>query len=294
MKKHFFWIIIGLISISFILNTIYAESKQLSEPIFLEHYIEVEANEYPTFYYITNSDDPTTVSYVEMAGITTHVIQDNVFYDLNDSGPSILNNQTFNHYAVRSFQLVIDSFYLQEEFKNGKISFDELTIYFNDGTEFITPIGQVVINENDNNSNFLDSYATTNSTNAGLTYSYRAETNLTIENINMTFEELFKDEVMILLNIDPEIQNRNPDEFKGEDISNIDFPVSIAENQLIQLHNSINPNLIKVINFPIYISGITKDDEKFTSYSWVNNQPFSLTKEELDQIIDENSRGRFK
>lgn len=288
MKKHFFWIAIGLISISFIANIIYADSKQLAEPIFLEHYIEVGANEYPTFYYITNSDDPTTVSYIEMDGITTQVIQDNTIYNLDESGPSILNDQTFNHFAVRSFQLVIDSFYLQEEFKNGKITFDDITVFFNDGTELMTPIGQVIIKENDNNSNLLDSYATTSSTNAGFTYSYRAEKDLTITSINTPFEELFQDDLMIFLNADPNTQNRNSDEFKGKNLRDVDFPVPIAENQLIQLYSFIKPDLIAVVNSPIYISGITKDGEDFTSYSWLNNQPFSLTKEDLEHIIDEN------
>ena len=42
MKPRFFWIALILIGISWISNSIYAHSKQLDKPIFLDHYIDVE------------------------------------------------------------------------------------------------------------------------------------------------------------------------------------------------------------------------------------------------------------
>lgn len=294
MKQRFFWIVIALISINFTLNAVYAQSKRLSEPIFLEHYIEVVADQYPKFYYITNNDDPTTISYVEINGATFHVTQDTNFFDLSDSGPSVLNEQTYNHYALRSFQLSTDSFYLEDVFVDGKFSFDEISIYFNDGTYLTTPIGQVIINEEDYNSELLSPYATTSSSDTGLTYSYRAEKDMEINDISMTFKESFQDDLIIMLNTDQKVQNRDSDEFRGEDFKNIEFPISVKEGEFIQLHTDIRSDVIGVIEFPIYISGVTKDGEEFTSYAWLNNQQLYLEKEELKQVIEGKGRGGFK
>ena len=75
MNARFFWVALSLIGISWIANSIYAYSKQLDEPIFLDHYIETALQDtiYMTFYYLTNKNDLTKVTSVsagEWVGIS--------------------------------------------------------------------------------------------------------------------------------------------------------------------------------------------------------------------------------
>ena len=68
MRERYFWAAIGLIAISWIVNSLYAQSKQLKEPVFLDHYIEtaMDDHNYITFYYLTNKNDRSRITYVEL------------------------------------------------------------------------------------------------------------------------------------------------------------------------------------------------------------------------------------
>ncbi|MBB4822858.1 hypothetical protein HNO89_000076 [Sporosarcina luteola] len=70
MKELVFWILIGIVEIGWIANYLYADSKRLAEPIFLDHYVEItnDFHDY-IFYYLTNQGDQSKVNYVRMIGI---------------------------------------------------------------------------------------------------------------------------------------------------------------------------------------------------------------------------------
>lgn len=294
MKGRFFWIGIFVVSLSFIANTIYAQSNRLAEPIFLEHYIETTVDQYPTFYYITNRDDPATISYVEMNEVASYVVQNDGFFGFEDVGTDALNEQTFTHHALRSFQIRTDDLIDEDAFKDGKFEFDEMTIHFNDGTDLTTPIGLVIINEEDYNESLLDGYATTSFVEGGLIYSYRTEQDLKIEEISMTFDELFQNEVTIEINTDQVLEYNEYELFQGTDLKNIDLPISLKENQQFQLYAKITSKLIGVMDFPLYISGTATNGDEFTTHTWINNTQFYLNQDELKQIIKDKSRGVSK
>ena len=104
MRGRIFWIALFLIGLSWILNSYYAYSKKLDEPIFLEHYIAkpvYEDNNYLTLYYLTNKNDDSHVSHVNFGGITGYVAREDFFdgfgFYENEYNPDI---QTFTHYAL--------------------------------------------------------------------------------------------------------------------------------------------------------------------------------------------------
>lgn len=294
MKVRFFWGAIVVISLSFIINLIYAQSKRLAEPIFIDHYIEASVHQYPRFYYLTNRDDPTTVVNVVINDERVRVIQNNDFFSDDEEARDALNEQTYNQYALRSFQIAGDDFLPEEAFEEGRFIFDEMTIYFSNGTELTTPIGLVILHETMDDADPLESYAITSPKEGGSIYSYRSREDLEIGEFTGTFNDLLQNDLIIQLNIDAPTEDDNLDTFTGTNLEDIDFPITLKENQLFQLYGKITSNLTGVIDFPLYISGITAKGEAFVSRAWLNNQQFYLEKNDIEQIIKKRSRGESK
>ena len=144
MKARFFWVALSLIGISWTLNSFYAHSKQLDEPIFLNHYIEttMQENTYLTFYYLTNKNDTSHVSFVNMGTVGGYIVGDHFFYTPNLLD---LNEQTFTHHVLRSIQVEFNSSDFETAVRDGDFSFDEMDVFFTDGREMTVPIGQVIV-----------------------------------------------------------------------------------------------------------------------------------------------------
>ena len=83
MRESYFWVALGLIAISWIANSFYAHSKQLKEPVFLDHYIETTMDEhnYVTFYYLANKNDRSRIRYVEMGDLHGYPQNDFLYID---------------------------------------------------------------------------------------------------------------------------------------------------------------------------------------------------------------------
>lgn len=123
MKPRFFWIALILIGISWISNSIYAHSKQLDKPIFLDHYIDVELQDYIyiTFYYLTNKNDSSVVSSVSTGELIGYP-EDPYFTD-----EGIQNRQSFNNHVLRSVNVRFD---LEQPSVPEIYSFTEMDIFF--------------------------------------------------------------------------------------------------------------------------------------------------------------------
>src|SRR4051794_23819727 len=99
MRERYFWAAIVLIALSWVINSLYAQSKQLKEPLFLNHYIETTMGDhtYITFYYVTNKNDTSRVSYVNLGELTGYV-QNDYFH----TNPTYQNIDTYTHHGLRS------------------------------------------------------------------------------------------------------------------------------------------------------------------------------------------------
>ena len=142
MRERYFWAAIGLIAISWIANSLYAQSKQLKEPVFLDHYIEttMDDHNYITFYYLTNKNDRSQITYVELGELHGYP-QNDYFY----TDPSPTNIDTFTHHDLRSVTVQLNDFGVG---RSDALTFNELTAYFADGvktTGITASIGEVII-----------------------------------------------------------------------------------------------------------------------------------------------------
>lgn len=299
MKEKIFWAMIAIISISFVINTLYAESKRLTEPVFLNHYIETTAQDemFITFYYITNRDDPSTVSHVDMDGVNSYTINDYDFFAFQDVNQSIYNVQTFTHYALRSFRVGIDSFIFEDAFVDGVYKFTDMTVHFNDRTDVTTSIGEVIINEYEDNKvhdDLLTTFSQVESGDDGVIYSFSAKEEATYEDVEIPFGDIFRDLLQISLNTESSFPNtyiyEEESNFTGTDLKDIEFPFTLEEKYL-QIEIKLSQEFIGVIDFPITFSGMTDSGKKFTSAFQANNQGYYLDKEKLKRLLSDQGEG---
>src|SRR3954466_15744758 len=106
MNARFFWVALSLIGISWIANSIYAYSKQLDEPIFLDYYIETPLQDtiYMNFYYLTNKNDLTKATSVS-AGEWVGYPEAQFFFD-----EQVYNEQIFNNHVLRSINVQFNTY----------------------------------------------------------------------------------------------------------------------------------------------------------------------------------------
>ena len=128
MRARFFWIALGLIGISWIANSIYAYSKQLDEPIFLDHYIETQLQDtiHMTFFYLTNKNNMATVTSVSAGEWFGHP---GIYYS---SSEQVQNEQTFNNHVLRRIDVMFDTVQLDTSIHPENHSFTDLDVDFLD------------------------------------------------------------------------------------------------------------------------------------------------------------------
>ena len=138
MKVRFFWVALVLIGVSWVLNSIYAYSKQLDEPIFLDHYIDAEYQDdlYMTFYYLTNKNDSSVVSSVSTGELIGYP-EDHYF--------SMNKFKTGRHSIIMFYVVPTLGSTFDPTAHTGNYSFTEIDVFFSDGKKITAPIGIVTI-----------------------------------------------------------------------------------------------------------------------------------------------------
>lgn len=139
MNGRLFWVALLFISGSWIVNTLYAQSKQLQEPIFLEHAIDTVVYEGSTltFYYLTNTNDTSVVSSINLNGMRGYALE-------NESAEPI---QTFPHHSLRQVHIQMDPFDIETNLDEPLTS-DTAVVLFDDGKMLTPSIGEVTLRPN--------------------------------------------------------------------------------------------------------------------------------------------------
>ncbi|WP_172372621.1 hypothetical protein [Sporosarcina jiandibaonis] len=306
MKGRIFWLALFLIGLSWMVNSYYAYSKRLDEPIFLDHYIEKSVLEEDesnlTLYYLTNKNDDSHVSLVNFGGITGYVARKDFFDDFgfyeNEFNHDI---QTFTHYALRELQIELNSFEF-EELLNGddELIVHEMELFYSDGRDITVPIGEVVLHLPYQIENVLNQpWAGSSSDNLSI-FSYSAEESLTIDNITFGFDEVIKDQVFIKIDSmnTVSVPNQMADDLSvnwsrlpGIEIKEFKFPHELKKEEGFKLYTQISPEFIGSLESSLVIKGSTESGKPFTSYSLINNQPPYLEQEDVNRIIQEKGKG---
>ena len=298
MKARFFWIALGLVGISWIANSIYAYSKQLDEPIFLDHYINVELRDHlsVTLYYLTNKNDSSVVSSVAARDVSGYP-EEQYFSD-----GQIQNRQTFNNHVLRSVTVNFNSYQLEQKTDTKGYSFTEMDVFFTDGKKVIAPIGIVTIRPTSTERTPLEQVRS-GASNYYQNSRYRATEPLTIETIKDSFQEVLRESSLIKIDspntlsvsepIDVEVFSPLEKEWAtlpGLDSRNVQFPFVIKKGEKLNMYNSINPNFHAVLESTILISGTTEAGKTFSTTVGFIHQPY-LEQKDVNDIIKEKTEG---
>lgn len=276
MKKKLFWGALLFISISWILNALYAQSKILKEPIFLEHNIHasIQDGNMITFYYLTNAKEDVFISSIHFENIGAYRIEDEPI-------------QNFPHYTLRQAIVEIDSSFLDFPFTT-----DEAFISLSDGREMTVPIGELTFFENDINqtSPFI-----TSGSSGGDDWNmdwYKVDENITIESLELNVHENLRKYIEVKIN-SPSIAreynipgNGNQDGVLLEDLK---MPVHLAESENLYIHRKINPVFIGSIQSSLTISGRTATGETFHQDSYIYSQQPDLNHKDVLKLVEERT-----
>lgn len=286
MKERFFWVALSLIGISWMLNSIYAYSKQLDEPIFLDHYIDAEYQDdfYMTFYYLTNKNNSSVVSSVSTGKLIGYP-EDSYFFD-----EQVQNNQVFNHHVLRSTNV---RFNFDPTTHTENYSFTEIDVSFSDGNRITVPIGIVTIRPRVIEESPLEQVSS-----SGDSYHYRALEPLTIEMIKSSFQDVLQDNFFIKINSSstPSIPERTDEKFldhewsrlPGLDLQNIQFPLNLKKSKRISVYSQFAADFKAVLDVNIYISGTTESGKPFSTVGGLIVRPY-LEQKDINKIIKEKT-----
>jgi len=302
MKGRFFWMALFLIGLSWTVNTIYAYSKQLDEPIFLDHYIDkvVYEDTLLTFYYLTNKNDISRVSHVNIDDVTGYISNDEFDFGFGFDYEDNPNIDVFTHHALRSIHIELNPDELEDLLKEGSFTFNEIDVHFNDGKTMSASIGEVIIHADFPSDNFLSEFGTSGGDNWNIHY-YNVEEALALENFTINFDDNLQDKVFVKLDsvsnpaienpTNESLNNHSWNEVPGTDIQNVEFPYELEKDEKLYIYTQIVPEFSGILESVITFSGTTFSGKTFTIYSPFNSQEPDLEQKDVSKIIKEKVGG---
>ncbi|MFS0576835.1 hypothetical protein AB1K83_14445 [Sporosarcina sp. 179-K 3D1 HS] len=287
MRPLIFWVALGLIGLSWIANSFYAHAQKLNEPIFLEQYTKVEATEgMPAlvFYYLTNKDDRSSASAVNIGGVGAHV---NGTHFSDEQDRSDLNMQTFTHHALRKMEVELPDYVLDQLIKDGTCTFTKMTVYFSTGGQMEAPIGAIILQEPGEETEPLLHMS------SGINSEWRDDQFQAAEPLVIEkFEIIPFVEGETMIKVDRNVPSQSSafewEQLPGVNVQHLELPLSMeAGDNLYVYAKRLNGYMEPLLS----ISGTTDSGEEFHTgmYSSFAPQPY-LTQEQVDQIIQEKSK----
>lgn len=298
MKGRIFWVALGLIGVSWIVNSMYAYSKQLDEPIFLEHYIDMtyQDNLYVTFFYLTNKNDTSAISSLNAGDLRAYPEQSYGFFNGTNQ---IQNYQDFGRYVLRSVNVTFYNPY------GDQLDYEttEMDIVFSDGRVVTAPIGHIKTRPLNMEESPLEYTSSGSSSNNFSQSYYRALEPLTIETVRSSFHDELQDDFAIKINTPKSpFESRASDlafqdgmdgkwdKLPGLNIKEVSFPIHLKERDTFRVHSRFPTNSTKVLNINISISGTTELGKDFTTTAGIITQPY-LEKQDVKSIIKAKTKG---
>lgn len=321
LKEKYLWSGMLLVVLSWVGNYLYFESKQLDEPIFMEHFYEKalpirnddEDSDYYesegvqlTFYYLTNKYDPVEVVEVSIDGAEVYVDSGDFGYEFFGASEPIRNVvQDFRHHYLKSVTVVTRPETFEQGVPGDRWTFENMEVYFDNQDKMTANIGKVALFLNDSTPEILKQWMGSASNDGHNEDVFVSVKPLTVENISVPFEneisDVFKAKVDIGLG-DIELREDLED---GEDIpswfdersvvwentpgillENAKFPFKMETDERLSLNMFLNPNRTSFLEFAPKITGTTESGESFVSYAGIIDHPY-LTQHAIEQLIAE-------
>ncbi|WP_138420073.1 hypothetical protein [Aquibacillus sediminis] len=313
MNSKGLWLGIGLIIISWIANYIYFQTHQLEQPIFLDHYygrqIEQEETHLP-FHYLTNKQNPLEVQYIQVDDVQLYPVDNQSFGVWQATQPQIQYEQEFRHHYLKKVNVNVPSNVIPISEDNPSWSFEQMQVYFTDGSVTNATVGKVRLYNRLNNESVLEFRSGSSSNQHRESTSLMTTEEIRIDAIDVPFAEI-SNEVAIKVDVEQEKlqeleeikQNgERPDwhkrdfevpweEVPGITIDDEVFPLEMERDEALRLFMRFNPNRVSYFHFGIEMVGETKSGEPFVTETFIHDLPY-LEQDDINQIIDEKQGGR--
>lgn len=279
MRERYFWAVLGLIAISWIANSLYAQSKQLEEPIFLDHYLETtideEGHNYVTFYYLANKNDHSHINYIRLGDVEGFPQGD--YFFASTTAPHAID--TYRHQELRSITVNLRSFSDNTE----QQSFNEMAVFYSDGRSSTASIGEVIVHPkrfyDNGDARALEQPSGGGSNDGSNWNTFRATEPLAIEKITFPFNEQIEDWFNFTISGK---QTEQP-------LDAINLPIHLEKDKSVTLKVNLNEkNFVNPFAFAIRITGTTAEGKPFTNYAHYNLFPY-LTQDDVNRIIEEKA-----
>jgi hypothetical protein len=304
-----------IIFLSWIGNVAYYQSKQLDQPIFLNHFYEGFLREEKsfTFYYLTNKRDPAEVSHVQIDGVDmVNVINDGQGFGMwqDSSVPSFV--QEFRHYYLKSVTLQFTKDFVQLNEDESGLSFETMEVFFYDQSSMIADVGKVSFYQDDMSLNVFDSRMSSSSNQHRSEEAMVTREPITIEDVAIPFPEEITGEVAVKVDLDQdrlkeletvrhggeipawfdENRDREWEEIPGISIEENElFPLTLNANEWMHLYMYFNPERTSYYEFGIHIKGKTENGETFEQIAPIIDHPY-LEQQDIDQLVAEKEGGQ--
>ncbi|MCT2536145.1 hypothetical protein NC661_17055 [Aquibacillus koreensis] len=289
MKVRYFWIGILLIVLSSVGNHLYFQSQQLKHPVFLDHYYEwVEGDEPITFYYLTNKSDPVEVNSVEMGGVTGHV------YDPYGDGfmwhnpDEVQYQKAFTHHYLKAVTIDFSTELAGKIEEDEEWLFNEMYVYFTDGTSIKADIGEVrLVGYDSEQEPKLEGIVSGSSSNNVQSQMGKALEPMTIDAVSIPFSQIAADfTIKIDIDQDQDVHYNLPEDwvnFLGE-LADDTLPVHLNENDGLLISTLSGEDRTYYSRFNLQIKGETDTGGGFTDSRPIFTEPF-WNERLVDRII---------
>lgn len=279
IKNKLFWGALLLISVSWVVNAFYAQSKKLDAPIFLAHAIDIELGRTNdlTLYYVTNVNDPSLISRISFNDVHGYV-EDSQWDQAIQSS---------SHYALRQALITLDTWDLQLEEKRTTETID---VFFNDGDRMTVPIGQITIQPEKPIGDVLDGLGASGSSDGESIHWYQAKEAIKIEEISMAVPEDLQQYLTVRIDTPTLDQAPNPEEQeeqnKGVPLDELKFPIELQKDELLYIYWEVSPRFFGSIHSSLMLSGRTSSGNRFIESSPLYNQQPYFEKDMIRRFID--------
>lgn len=290
-KKHWFWIAISSIIISWIGNSLYFESKQLDSPVFLTHYMDQDIEQeitYLSLYYITNKTDVTELQQIQMDDLILYPQQPNGFFFLNNQTQQQNYHQEFTHHYLKkaTFEIHKDQF-SSNHLKDG-LKVQKIHAIFSQGSSMSFPIGQIHLTPQEIRSEYLRFESGSGSSNGDYQSTHTASEALILTELRSPFETELETEYAIKLTYNQQsyfagkFNNTSNKDTSGE------WPIQIKENERLLTNIQLNTESNQVLNLGFNLIGQTSTGKNFQTSIYAYQEPY-LKQADINSYIERAS-----
>ncbi len=293
---------------SWVLNYVYFQSKQLSEPVFLDHYYVGYLDEMQsfTFYYLTNKQNTEEIAHVQIDGIESVIVknEDQWFGGWYDSSEPTYVRE-YRHHYLKSVTL---EFYRDDISFNehgSSFSFETMEVFFTNDSSIIADVGKVDLNLANGQETAFESRMSSGSNQHRSEEAMVSKEAVIIEDIYVPLSEEIVDDIAIKVNYNqerlkdldslkttgslPEWLEKNRElewgelpgfSFEAEDI----YPIRLKTNEWLHLDMYFNPNHTSYFEFSVLIRGRSESGKPIQHRSPIIDHP-NLEQQDIDKII---------